>query len=187
MEFRDDQVERYSRQLLLREVGGPGQRALLATALETSGDGPALEVAVAYLAASGVAVRRAGRRSVFGAWNPDSAGRAPRPVNLQLGSAPLTHPDAVRAPAVWVGAVPGGGARLVVMPAGCCPLCAAQSLAGLEAVLAGPGAVLAGAHAALAVARWVMGWHGAVGTVVELGPLGETQQRPLDGCAEHCP
>jgi hypothetical protein len=51
------QVQRYGRQVLLREVGGRGQRRLLEAPFVVEGTGPAFDVAVAYLAASGSPVR----------------------------------------------------------------------------------------------------------------------------------
>lgn len=49
----EDQIQRYGRQILLREVGGAGQRQLLARPVEVNGWSEALEVAVTYLAAGG--------------------------------------------------------------------------------------------------------------------------------------
>jgi len=50
----DRQIERYSRQILLREVGGTGQKALLAARVLAIGSGTALETALSYLTGSGV-------------------------------------------------------------------------------------------------------------------------------------
>ncbi|MDX2011329.1 MAG: ThiF family adenylyltransferase [Myxococcaceae bacterium] len=57
MALSDPQVQRYSRQILLKEVGGRGQLRLLGAPFEVAGRGPELDVAVAYLAASGTPVR----------------------------------------------------------------------------------------------------------------------------------
>jgi hypothetical protein len=56
MPLREDQIQRYSRQILLREVGGKGQERLLAASLRVEGAGPAIDVALAYLAISGSSV-----------------------------------------------------------------------------------------------------------------------------------
>jgi molybdopterin-synthase adenylyltransferase len=56
MPMREDQIVRYSRQILLRGIGGRGQERLLATSVAVGSGGAAIGTAVAYLAASGVAV-----------------------------------------------------------------------------------------------------------------------------------
>lgn len=53
MALREDQILRYSRQILLREVGGRGQQKLLDAPVTLDGASEALDVAAAYLAASG--------------------------------------------------------------------------------------------------------------------------------------
>jgi hypothetical protein len=50
----DEQIERYSRQLILPEVGPGGQERLAAARIAVIGAGVAAERAVAYLAAAGV-------------------------------------------------------------------------------------------------------------------------------------
>lgn len=57
MPLNEEQVVRYSRQILLKEVGGAGQEKLLCGAVRLRGDGSALQVAAAYLAAGGVGVQ----------------------------------------------------------------------------------------------------------------------------------
>jgi hypothetical protein len=52
----DEQVERYSRQILLAEVGGRGQERLLAARVVVHGDGPTAGFAASLLAAAGVGV-----------------------------------------------------------------------------------------------------------------------------------
>lgn len=53
MALREDQIQRYSRQILLKEVGGRGQSRLLDTVVTVEGQSQALDVAVAELGASG--------------------------------------------------------------------------------------------------------------------------------------
>ena len=50
----DDQVERYARHLILREIGGAGQQALLAARVLVVGAGGLGAPLVTYLAAAGV-------------------------------------------------------------------------------------------------------------------------------------
>ena len=77
LQLRADQIRRYARQILLREVGGTGQARLLAGSAQVTGDGRAAEEAATYLAAAGVGrlVLDAGLAARIGArlarMNPD--------------------------------------------------------------------------------------------------------------------
>ena len=53
MTLREDQVQRYGRQILLREVGGKGQEKLLNATVAVRGEGASLDEAITYLAAGG--------------------------------------------------------------------------------------------------------------------------------------
>jgi hypothetical protein len=52
--MRDDQVRRYARHVLLPDVGGVGQRALLTATVHVDATRPAGRIAATYLAAGGV-------------------------------------------------------------------------------------------------------------------------------------
>jgi len=54
MSFSDEEVERYARHLILREIGGPGQQALKAARVALVGAGGLGAPAALYLAAAGV-------------------------------------------------------------------------------------------------------------------------------------
>lgn len=54
MEFREDQIERYSRQIILKEVGGKGQEKLLSSRILVIGAGGLGSPVLLYLAAAGV-------------------------------------------------------------------------------------------------------------------------------------
>ncbi len=54
MPLTEDQVDFYSRQIILRELGGRGQLRLLETRCLARGAGPGLEAALTYLAGGGI-------------------------------------------------------------------------------------------------------------------------------------
>ncbi len=92
MTFSEHQIRRYSRQLLLKQVGGRGQEKLLATGLRVAGPTEAVEVALAYLAAGGTPLDAAGAHGgFFAGWqvdaiNPDASGLARSLIYLCIGA-----------------------------------------------------------------------------------------------------
>ena len=132
--LRDDQIERYARHILLPDVGGVGQKRLLAAAVVVElGPDPAAEsVALAYLAAAGV-----GRLLLAGDVDGTVTDAEAR-VSILLGAGDVGHPRiqaitsrvAALNPDVRVARVPVAGAA----PHNAVPLAAAP------AAMPGPGA-----------------------------------------------
>ena len=58
MSLRDDQLDRYARHIVLKEIGGEGQRKLLAATVAVVGAGGIGAPAILYLAAAGVGTLR---------------------------------------------------------------------------------------------------------------------------------
>ena len=79
----DAQIDRYSRQIVLSEIGGRGQERLLCAEVAIHGGGDAALVCATYLAGAGVDHRRP--------W-PDFARRAGIAVSLAV----YVNPDAER-------------------------------------------------------------------------------------------
>lgn len=148
----EEQIQRYSRQILLKELGGRGQQRLLSTPIEVEGSSPALDVAVAFLAASGTPlVDRAPERAGFvhgvtlASFAPDAA----------------RHVDAAKG---WLGppdAVPDDRSRfrVVVSPQGLIGAPAGLDLPASHQPPPAEGcdAVALGALAALTVQRYALG------------------------------
>jgi len=151
----EPQIQRYARQILLREVGGRGQETLLAHPLEVLGAGPALWVAVTYLAAGGTPLRLPAGFSPGGflegatlaQFNPDAVAASSRGC---LAAAPA----APSGPAPWI--LLGANAVLFRGEAGC-EACFHQTAAALRPDAAQPTAVTLGALAALVAQRLVLG------------------------------
>lgn len=181
------QIQRYSRQVLLREVGGRGQGKLLAHPFLVRGTGAALDVAVAYLAAGGTPLlgqafeRRGGFLDGAAAADfapdalavPGEAGHAP-PGLLTTDPASL----ASAGPAVFL-----GGAGVAFRTAGACGACFACTAQSLPTHLAPGGEVALGAVAALVAQRLVLGMAEPVGAVFWTGE--RFSELPTWRCAAH--
>ena len=86
--MREDQIVRYGRQILLRELGGRGQERLLASSVRVRGAGPAIDDAIAYLLAGGTSVDLAGT-------SPGGFLTGAHPTSLNPDAAPNgAHPTA---------------------------------------------------------------------------------------------
>ena len=88
--MREDQIVRYGRQILLRDLGGKGQERLLASPVRVLGGGPALDEAITYLLAGGTPIELAPGVAVGGfltgaeltALNPDAVPSRPPVADL---------------------------------------------------------------------------------------------------------
>lgn len=156
--MREDQIIRYGRQILLRDVGGKGQERLLASPVHVLGGGPVLEDAVAYLLAGGTPISLAPGVWVGGfltgagldALNPDTASGKPPVAELLPLEQSSTAPVQVVV-----------GAGVAFRDAAACDQCWAQTRAGL---LPGGGPSV-GSLAALTLQRLVLGWSEPLGLV----------------------
>ena len=181
-ELTEARIQRYGRQILLRELGGKGQRALLARPVLLVHGGPALSVAATYLAAGGSPVELAPGVAVEGflggttlaRFNPD-AGPLEGPPWVALG-ARLPLPEA---PAQVVAR---GGVAFAGEDA--CRACLALAVEALDA--GAPEAVdevTLGSLAALTVQRLVLGWSRGTGLVTLAGGVPRELEAPR--CAAH--
>ncbi len=84
MRFTDEEIDRYARQLVLREIGGPGQQALKAARVLLVGAGGLGSPAALYMAAAGV-----GRIAIV---DPDTVALSNLQRQVLYGSADVGRP-----------------------------------------------------------------------------------------------
>jgi adenylyltransferase/sulfurtransferase len=208
----DAQIERYSRQIILRELGGLGQERLLAAACYLTGGGPALSAASSYLAAAGV-----GRLD----WHPrredlasspafaDCGGRNPDvrlvrreaaafdaydvvlelPLQLDLlGVADV--PRKARLGSLGAVATKDGALALLLAPASglACPACIAAAPPGYPENARPIDLAEAGILAALVACRWITGIASDdVPRMLRLSPYAPTWREAEVSLREPCP
>ena len=174
--MREDQIVRYGRQLLLRELGGRGQERLLASPVRVLGAGPAIDDAIAYLLAGGTPVELVG----------------PPPEGFLSGAqARSLNPDAAPTGEIALEVLPAGlastapmqvvvGAGVAFRNADACADCWAltSAVVGPESGLPGLGSL-----AALAAQRLILGWGESLGLVLWNGARLETA--PIRTCQSH--
>jgi len=112
---RDDQVRRYARHILLPDVGGVGQRALLAATVAVDVASSAGRIAATFLAAGGVGTLAIGatdpaERARLASLNPDTqiVETAPAAITAPVLAVPGWWPAAegdTTARAWWAGAM----------------------------------------------------------------------------------
>ncbi len=161
MALREDQIVRYGRQILLRDVGGRGQERLLASPVRVLGEGPAIDDAVAWLQAGGTPIELIGARpSGFLHATPLEL-RSQEPPAAELVQHGLTSPAKIQ---VVV------GAGVAYRSPAACDACWAATL---ETLAADPPES-AGSLAALTLQRLLLGWSDALGIVRWRGDRFET-------------
>jgi [CysO sulfur-carrier protein]-S-L-cysteine hydrolase len=147
----EPRIQRYARQILLRDVGGVGQEALGARGVRLAARGPLLDTAATYLRAGGTAVEPA---AIVGPWAADTPllDRAPDGwLEVVIGASPAVPPCAV------VG-VSGNTLELWSVGAEGCLTCVRERLGTTsDALPAGPAAVVAGGALAVLVQRRLLG------------------------------
>jgi len=86
----DSQIDRYSRQIVLSEIGGRGQERLLAAEVWIHGDGDGALTCARYLAGAGV-----GRLALADVTIRDALAREARNPDCRLAGEPSRSPDVV--------------------------------------------------------------------------------------------
>jgi hypothetical protein len=156
MALREEQIQRYGRQILLREVGGKGQERLLHFPVRVDGRSSAIDVAVSVLAAGGTplhCVQPPGDGFLAGAslddFNPDA--RASEPAQASLAPAGVSGPPLpYRVVVCAQGLVSVNGHQV-------CPDCLAATTSALEGPADSVDDVLLGGLAALLLQRIALG------------------------------
>ena len=204
MPLTDDQVRRYSRQILLRTVGGQGQETLLATGARASGTGSGLATALAYLAAAGSPTWL-----TSGAVDPSQPGFLFSHADVGAPAAPVLaraleamNPDAARTtskagqlaelparfeePGPWValGEFEGQGVCVFRSAAGCAD-CFRHWMGRLSPPPRGPLAMVLGTVAALAFQRGVLGMETAPLRGWAVSAEGELRDFGGEPCPRH--
>ncbi|GEN09827.1 hypothetical protein SAMN05443572_107267 [Myxococcus fulvus] len=205
MALREDQIQRYSRQILLRDVGGRGQEALLTGPSRVDATGASGMTAAAYLAGGGTPVAGVGSLTL-GPWAPGflvSAQDVGQPVPETLArEVPALNPDAANPerrggllaelPTAWSGEAPwvalcGDGARAGVVFRGSegCVWCFGETVRHLGSPPDGALGVALGALGAMIFQNLRLGLAPSLGGrwLVPPGGLEEMELRRCSRCA----
>lgn len=165
-----DWAARYSRQILLREVGGLGQKKLFAAPVQVCGWSDALEIAVTYLAAGGSPIVGARPGSTFLKDHqlPDSSAAPIAAVSTPDHPSPLPLEVVV-------------GDELLLRTPTTCARCWASTRARVGAAPESP--VIAGALGALLLQRQLLGLSDEIRRFVWRD--GQFHPAELARCPEH--
>ena len=178
--MREDQIIRYTRQILLQELGGRGQERLLSSPVRVLGAGAAIDDAVAYLLAGGTPVELAGPPPGGFLWgtqldalNPDAAPTVPAVLEV-VGAGSSSQAS--------MQVVIGNGVAFRGTSA--CDECWSLTRAALDELIA-PETDLSplGSLAALIAQRLLLGWGEGLGLILWNGERMETA--PLRTCQPH--
>jgi len=202
--LREDQILRYSRQILLKDVGGRGQEALLEGGAKLEGAGPSGLTAAAYLAAGGTSVvaseAKVGPATVGFLVSADDIGHPASEVLARV--LPEVNPDAAtpraggriaELPAAWNGEAPwvalgGDGIRGAVVFRGSqgCVWCFGETVRTLVSPPNGVLGVALGTLGALVFQRLRLGMGPELGGrwLVAPGQLAELELRRCARCLE---
>jgi molybdopterin/thiamine biosynthesis adenylyltransferase len=209
MALNDAQIDRFSRQIVLPQIGGTGQERLLRSAIALAGEGELATITALYLTGAGV-----GRIALHGSHqlrgelsdlNPDVeislTSRALGSVDVDVliaCDAPLAGIDAAaatRRPLVAAGSTTNGGWLVVANGSVTCASCAArQSGSKLpHSTLSSATAGVVGALMSLAVVKLLLGLHqpsgrewlqfDAVGSTLTAHPIVRAADCPLCAAA----
>lgn len=207
MALREEQILRYSRQILLKEVGGRGQEALLAGGAKLEATGTAGLTAAAYLAGGGTPLT-ASRAPL----NPGAPGFLASAEDVGAPAAsvlervlPELNPDAAEArgagriaelPASWSGEGPwvalgGDGVRgaVVFRAREGCVWCFGETVRKLDSPPTGVLGIALGALGALVYQRLLLGMGPALGGrwLVAPGDLQDLEPTRCKRCASPLP
>lgn len=170
MALSEDDIQRFGRQILLRDVGGGGQARLLTTHVRVLGESLGLEVAAGYLAAAGLQVECPVRTAGATTWGARRPGE-PLPVRQRIALVDVaTTPTPQGLPACFLGTTSLGSPGLSLGDVGACERCVRAWLTG---PVFGHGTatrqeqVALGSAAALAVQWWALGVSGAVAVTLD--------------------
>ncbi|MDP2272059.1 MAG: hypothetical protein Q8K32_15075 [Archangium sp.] len=164
--MREDQIVRYGRQILLREVGGKGQEKLLVSPVRVWGSSAAIDDALAWLAAGGTPIERTSDHALSGffAHTPLEPSALTPVLDLLPRALASTAPTQVVV-----------GAGVAYRTAAACDACweKVRLTLGCEP----PGGPV-GSLAALTAQRLILGWSDALGIVHWRGDRFETGAVP---------
>lgn len=173
--MHEHQIQRYSRQILLREVGGRGQTKLLTRAVEVSGCSSALSIAAEYLSAAGSPLRLTEVAPLADGFGLPIDAAPGASVFLQLSTDARVSPG--------LAAVTVSAHTVAFVSATGCRACFANAAKGSPKALE-LDPVMLGSLAALAAQRLLLDLATESVGAISVGPDGLPTSQP-SRCAEH--